>query len=582
MIATRSSPALAVIALAALASLGWTASASASSPPTIESESVTNVTQHNATLNAEINPNGSLTKYKLQVDTTGAYNFYQADCGVLHVPGFVYCQHVTPGEPLPPGLVEPPESSIPAGTGGQQVSVNLASIGATLQPGTTYHYRAIAANGASVIEGPDQTFTTPSEPSSPSIESESATNITATDATLKAQINPNGLETSYRFRLEFGCFSSHSACLWISEENLPTGEIPPSTEGQSVSVDLNEAGVTLDPGWEYRYSVEATNSAGTTIKVPDQSFTTPSTNAPVIESESLSHLTPTDATLEAQINTEGLETTYEFELQTVGCSSHGAGCELAPHPVSLPSGKLLGSFVGQKVSLDLNSAGVTLGKGEWFYTVTARNGDGSATGTFHQFEAPLPGPPSIDAESASGVTEHDATLEAQINPESLEHGAHYQFQVVANPSEYLPKFACPTEGFPAHTSLCIGLLPQAGALRLGETPAAVEDQSVSLDLASAGMTLRPGTTYHYRVIAARAILEEDTIGWEDPIVYGSDQKFTTPSEPPSFSSQTSGTDGQLPTIQSPASASPSHHRRHHRRHKRGLHRAKLHRAKRAV
>jgi len=208
MIATRSSPALAVIALAALASLGWTASASASSPPTIESESVTNVTQHNATLNAEINPNGSLTKYKLQVDTTGAYNFYQADCGVLHVPGFVYCQHVTPGEPLPPGLVEPPESSIPAGTGGQQVSVNLASIGATLQPGTTYHYRAIAANGASVIEGPDQTFTTPSEPSSPSIESESATNITATDATLKAQINPNGLETSYRFRLEFGWSSS--------------------------------------------------------------------------------------------------------------------------------------------------------------------------------------------------------------------------------------------------------------------------------------------------------------------------------------------------------------------------------------
>jgi hypothetical protein len=254
----------------------------------------------------------------------------------------------------------------------------------------------------------------------PSIEGEAVSQITATDATLEAQINPNGLETSYRFRVEFGCFSSHSECLWISEEKIPTARLSPSSQAQSASLNLNEAGVTLHPGWEYRYSVEGTNSAGPTVRSPEQTFTTPSMSAPLIEGESLSHLTPTDATLEAQINTDGSETTYEFELQTVACSSHGAGCELAPHPISLPSGKLLGSFVGQKVSLDLNSAGVTLGKGEWFYTVTASNPDGTATGAFHQFEAPLPGAPSIAGESASAVTEHDATLEAQINPESLE------------------------------------------------------------------------------------------------------------------------------------------------------------------
>jgi hypothetical protein len=137
---------------------------------------------------------------------------------------------------------------------------------------------------------------------------------------------------------------------------------------------------------------------------------------PSIEGESLSRLTPTDATIEAQINTEGLETIYEFMLETVECSSHGMGCELAPDPISLSTGKLLGSFVGQTVSPDLASAGVTLGRGEWFYSVAAANAAGSVTGTLHQFEAPPAGPPSIESEGATDVTEHDATVEAQINP----------------------------------------------------------------------------------------------------------------------------------------------------------------------
>jgi hypothetical protein len=135
-----------------------------SGPPTINSESVTNVTEHNATLNAEINPNGLLTKYKLQIDTTGNFNFYQADSCPLHPPGVSCAQVIVPGEPLPPGLVEPSESTLPAGTEAKSVSVDLANIGAILQPNTTYHYRAIAANGTPVVAGEDLIFTTPAEP----------------------------------------------------------------------------------------------------------------------------------------------------------------------------------------------------------------------------------------------------------------------------------------------------------------------------------------------------------------------------------------------------------------------------------
>ena len=50
---------------------------------------------------------------------------------------------------------------------------------------------------------------------------------------------------------------------------------------------------------------------------------------------------------------------------------------------------------------------------------------------------------------------------------------------------------------------------------------------MSLDLESVGTGLEPGTTYYYRVIAARIVPTEDTTQWEEPTVFGVDQTFTT-------------------------------------------------------
>ena len=281
---TRISQAMIVVGLVAVGSLAWTASALAAStaPPTIESESVSHITEHDAILSARIDPNGLATAYKLQIDTTGNFKFDQSDSCVLHPPGIACAQVVIEGEPLPEGLVEPPEGSIPAGYETQQVSVDLASIGATLQPDTTYHYRAIAANDASVVEGPDQTFTTPPGTQEPSIESESVSHITPTDATLEAQINTEGLETTYEFHLleRWGCEESTPACYPpIRIIPLPSGKLLGSFVGQTVSLDLNSAGVSLSPGHNfYEYSVSATNAAGATEGQPLR-FTTPSAAA---------------------------------------------------------------------------------------------------------------------------------------------------------------------------------------------------------------------------------------------------------------------------------------------------------------
>ncbi len=133
--------------------------------PVIESESVSNITEHDATLEAQIDPNGGYTGYEFQIDTNGSYNFARPSCP-FEWPGNSRCEPIGTVEPLVAGLVEPQAAYIAAGAGGQSVSLDLASVGTTLQPATTYHYRVRVTNdGHGIIAGPDQTFTTPAEQS---------------------------------------------------------------------------------------------------------------------------------------------------------------------------------------------------------------------------------------------------------------------------------------------------------------------------------------------------------------------------------------------------------------------------------
>jgi hypothetical protein len=235
--------------------------------------------------------------------------------------------------------------------------------------------------------------------------------------------------------------------------------------------------------------------------------------------------------------------------------------------------------------LELNSAGVRLEPGERYeYWVTATNSDGTggSQSNAHTFTASSEEPPSIVSEGVSNITATDATLEAAIEPRAW-HGAYYQFQLVKEASEYATEILCPPTLHPGIDG-CVG--PQGAALPIGWVPGNLANplaaQPVQLDLAGAGVTLQPGTIYHYRVLAARRVQTEDTIEWEPPTVFGEDRTFTTTSEPPSESrpkgepplDEHEGT----PKIGPPHGRHHHYRRRHHHRHKRGLHRSKLHRA----
>ncbi|HEV3323318.1 MAG TPA: hypothetical protein VG147_14135 [Solirubrobacteraceae bacterium] len=327
------------------------------------------------------------------------------------VPTYYYFMYAQPGDeecagPLPCGATTPRggplEGSVP-----QAVSAEVTG----LRPGQTYIYWLFAENEAGKRHSSEGQFTVPTAVAeAPVIESESVVHVTATGARLAAVINPEDAEkgASYQFQLvanpseyisEFACPSAWkhtSLCLLgdldASAEGLPIDETGPGVEGQAVGLNLTHVGVKLEPGTTYHYRVIAARSKltedgfgfeGPIVYGSDETFTTLPAKAPVIESVRVSHLTKTDAT----IDTEGLETEYAFHMISSPCSKKGAGCELIV-PIELPcGGKLFGSFVPQTVSLDLNSAGVELGEGEYIFGVTASNEGGETTASGGMFEA---------------------------------------------------------------------------------------------------------------------------------------------------------------------------------------------------
>ena len=94
-----------------------------------------------------------------------------------------------------------------------------------------------------------------------------------------------------------------------------------------MSVKLNE----LEPGEPNNgYWVVASNAHGTTESA-HQTFATPAAaTSPSIESESVSHVTSTGATLEAQINPQGSETEYKIWFWP-SCTER-VECERLPPP----------------------------------------------------------------------------------------------------------------------------------------------------------------------------------------------------------------------------------------------------------
>jgi hypothetical protein len=239
-----------------------------------------------------------------------------------------------------------------------------------LRMGETYRYRLVASNADGTVQSNVVTFTVGFSPVITSIEPSHGPTSGGTTVTIHGEPLENARS------VHFGAVEGkilHEEC-----------------DGECEIVPYRTLVVESPPHVAGTVDVTVETAQGVSVASPGDQFTYGPSGGPSIESESVSSITSTDATLEAQIDTEGLETSYRFTLQPQPCSEHGVVyCELVAEPISLPRGTLLGSFVGQSVSLDLNSAGVHLSPGEEYsYSVIATSVAGSADGPSQTFEAP--------------------------------------------------------------------------------------------------------------------------------------------------------------------------------------------------
>ena len=138
------------------------------------------------------------------------------------------------------------------------VSITLSN----LMPNTAYQCDLSAANTIGLASGSTNiTFTTLFAPTA---ITGPATDITATNATVSGNLNPNGFNTTYYFQ-------------WGTATNYGNTTPPSSVPAQNTPINGIAAGLTgLSLGTTYHYRFVATNSSGTYFGA-DMSFTTPST-----------------------------------------------------------------------------------------------------------------------------------------------------------------------------------------------------------------------------------------------------------------------------------------------------------------
>jgi hypothetical protein len=133
-----------------------------------------------------------------------------------------------------------------------------------LTPGTTYHYRLVAANSETTGAGEDRTFATFGPPS---ISGEVSIART-TSATVKAQIDPAGSETTCA--VEYVDEAAFLASAYAGAATAPCAETLAAGFGDQIASAMLGG---LRIGTIYHFRFRATNSAGTTTG-EDHTFAT--------------------------------------------------------------------------------------------------------------------------------------------------------------------------------------------------------------------------------------------------------------------------------------------------------------------
>jgi hypothetical protein len=186
---------------------------------------------------------------------------------------------------------------------------------------------------------------------------------------------------------------------------------------------------------------------------------------PIVEEDGSSAVTPFSATIDARVNPEKeITTSCVFEYGKT--ASYGSS-------VTCQQGELYEAVAGQVASAELSGLEADT---TYHYRLVVETAEGKTEGADGELTTLALAAPSVERESASGLSPAGATLEAQVDP---------NYQATSYAFEYAPNATGNTlEG--AVTTVA-GSAPLSG----------VGAQAASVEV----LGQRPETTYYYRVVA---------------------------------------------------------------------------------
>jgi sugar lactone lactonase YvrE len=308
--------------------------------PSIDSQSASDPGNPTLSLEAQINPNNQETTYSFQ------YASNEELTGATTVPG----------------------GTLPAGFGDQVASVNL---GGSFTPGI-YYYRTVAENATGTSYGTVRSF---ARVARPIVDETEAQDPSTSTVILSGSLNPQGLATTYRF--EMVSEAAYQAALAEGAEDPYAAGPSTGVTGAGSDYAANATGEVIAkellPGTTYHYALVATNQDGTTIGT-DGTFTTGQPTPPGATTGPASSVTQNTASITGTIDTQGLPTTYGFEI----------GLEAGNYGPATGLGSVGAGASNTEVILPLTGLqpGTT-----YHYRITATNNDGTSYGTDQSFTA---------------------------------------------------------------------------------------------------------------------------------------------------------------------------------------------------